>query len=367
MPATPKASTGSPHCAILLETIERGASRVRVSISSRRGAQYRMLAFAACMATSACLHESGPRFSDPPADLQAVATVAFTEGPTVDRDGRVYFSEMLSGRILVYTPESLVPQSPAEGGQDQRALGRALGGGVEIFREPSQGANGLIIDPQRRLIAAEIVSRRVTRTDLETGAIEVLAENSPATPIDMPNDVTLDGSGRIYFSDFVGRRVYRIDPDGRVERILGPDQVEAPNGLVVAPGDATLYVVEANSRPGGARLIRAYDLAADGSLRGGRVFHDFGKGRSADGLAIDAAGNVYAAAGLHRRRGTSETLDTPAGVHVFAPDGRPIAFHPIPEDSVTNLAFGGQEMRTLYVTAGKTLFSLRVDEPGTPR
>ena len=341
--------------------------RVSGDLMSRSFAGFRVLAIAACVTGSACISDGGPRSGDPAAELQAVATVAFTEGPTVDREGRVYFSEMLSGRILVYTPETVELESPASGGQDQRALGRALGGGVEIFREPSQGANGLLFDAEERLIAAEIVSRRVTRTDLETGRIEVLAANGTATPIDMPNDVTLDGSGRIYFTDYVGRRVYRIDPDGSVERILGPDEVEAPNGIVVAPDDGTLYVVEANSGPGGARRIRAFDLVADGSLRAGRVFHDFGKGRSADGLAIDAAGNVYAAAGLNRPRGTSETLDTPAGVHVFSPAGRPIAFHPIPEDSVTNLAFGGKDMRTLYVTAGKTLFSLRVDEPGTNR
>lgn len=330
-------------------------------------ADYRMLAVAVCLTASACASDGAPRAGEPATDLRAAAIVAFTEGPTVDLAGRVYFSEMLSGRILVYTPEGVEPRSPADGGEDQRALGHALGGRVEIFREPSQGANGLVFDAEGRLIAAEILSRRVTRTDLGTGRIEVLAANGAGTPIDMPNDVTVDGSGRIYFTDFVGRRVYRVDPDGSVDRILGPDEVEAPNGIVVAPDDGTLYVVEANSAQGGARRIRAFDLKADGSLGAGRVFHDFRKGRSADGLAIDAAGNVYAAAGLNRPRGTSETLDTPAGVHVFSPEGRRIALHPIPEDSVTNLAFGGEDMRTLYVTAGKTLFSLRVDRPGTNR
>jgi gluconolactonase len=183
----------------------------------------------------------------------------------------------------------------------------------------------------------------------------------------MPNDITLDGKGRIFFTDLMGRRVYRIDPDGRVERILGENDVEAPNGIVVSPDDGTLFLVEANSQEGGARLIRAYDLAEDGSVDGMRVFHDFRPGRSADGLAIDSAGNVYAAAGLNRPRGTSETLDTPAGIHVFAPDGRLVAFYPIPEDVVTNCAFGGVDMKTLYVTAGKTLFSIRTDVPGTAR
>ena len=99
----------------------------------------------------------------------------------------------------------------------------------------------------------------------------------------------------------------------------------------------------------------------------GGVHHDFAPGRSADGLAIDEEGNVYAAAGLNRPRGTGETLDTKAGIHVFAPDGSPIAFHPIHEDTVTNCAFGGDDMKTLYVTAGKTLFAIRTAIAGTGR
>ena len=114
-------------------------------------------------------------------------------------------------------------------------------------------------------------------------------------------------------------------------------------------------------------MIRAYDLAADGTLSNTRVFHNFYQGRSADGLCIDTLGNLYAAAGLHRRRGTSETLDTKPGIHVFSPDGKLIQFLPVPEDTVTNCAFGGSDMRTLYVTAGKTLFQFRVKVPGTHR
>ena len=86
---------------------------------------------------------------------QGIATVAFTEGPTVDRDGNVYFSEMLTGRILKYTPENDV-DSPAAGSKDaRRSLSSALGG-VETFRSESKGANGLIFDRQGRLIAAEV-------------------------------------------------------------------------------------------------------------------------------------------------------------------------------------------------------------------
>ncbi|MBW2426152.1 MAG: SMP-30/gluconolactonase/LRE family protein [Deltaproteobacteria bacterium] len=321
----------------------------------------------ASLSGCATAHEDAPGgLASPTDEARPAATVAFTEGPTVDREGTVYFSEMVTSRILKYTPPALATDPAGRSRNPSRRLLSVLGG-IETFRTESGGANGLIFDRQGRLIAAEGEARRVTRTDLATDAIEVLAENHPGSPLDLPNDLTLDGRGRIYFTDYLGRRVYRIDPDGSVEQILGPDDVEAPNGIVISPDDRTLYHVEASQREGGARNIRAYDLAEDGTVDNMRVFHDFHPGRSADGLAIDREGNVYAAAGLNRTRGSSETLDTKAGIHVFAPDGRKIGFHPIWEDTVTNCAFGGEDMKTLYVTAGKTLFAIRTEIAGTPR
>jgi gluconolactonase len=97
------------------------------------------------------------------------------------------------------------------------------------------------------------------------------------------------------------------------------------------------------------------------------VHYNFYPGRSADGISIDTAGNLWAAAGLVRRRGTSETLDTKCGVHVISPSGTLVKFIPIGEDTITNTAFGGPDMKTLYVTAGKTLYKLRVDVAGMAR
>jgi gluconolactonase len=98
-----------------------------------------------------------------------------------------------------------------------------------------------------------------------------------------------------------------------------------------------------------------------------RVHYNFYPGRSADGMSIDTQGNLWASAGLNRRRGTSETLDTKCGIHVISPQGKLIKFIPIPEDTLTNNAFGGPDMKTLYITAGKTLFKIRTDIPGLPR
>jgi gluconolactonase len=279
-------------------------------------------------------------------DPDVVAVIAFTEGPTVDADGNVYFTETRGERILKFTP----------------------GKGVTTFRENSNAANGLIFDGQWRLIACEGGAKpRVTRTDLSTGKIEVLAESYEGQPLGSPNDVTLDSKGRIYFTDYRGKSIYRIDPDGKLARILTAPQIEVPNGIVISPDDKTLYHVESNSAEGGARMIRAWDLSEDGTVSNMRVFYNFYPGRSADGISIDVEGNVYAAAGLNRPRGTSETLDTKPGIHVISPQGKLLKYYPIWEDTITNCAFGGPDMKTLYVTAGKTLFAIRTGIAGTRR
>jgi len=299
----------------------------------------------------------------PQTEATAATITAFTEGPTVDADGNVYFTEIINQRIMKMTPDGM----------------------LSIFREQSNTANGLLFDEQWRLIACEGASikgnrplgfspfagnemkPRVTRTDLKTGKVEVLADGFEGKPFVGPNDVTYDKQGRLYFTDLPGGAVYRIDTDGKLSRILNTPEVQRPNGIQISPDDKTLYLVEANQTEGGARMLRAYDLQPDGSVKNMRVFHTFSPGRSADGMCTDSAGNVYAAAGLHQRRGTSETLDTRCGVHVFSPDGKLIRFIPIPEDTITNCAFGGPDLKTLYVTAGKGVYQAKVDVAGSRR
>lgn len=287
---------------------------------------------------------------------QLAATLTFTEGPTAAPDGSVYFTEVVNQRIMKL-------------GTDGR---------LTVFRENSNVANGLLFDPEGRLIACEGATfqrpgvkvsgiPRVTRTDMKTGQIEVLAESFDGKPLTGPNDVTIDSKGRLYFTELGGAAVYRIDAPGKIARILAAPDVQNPNGIQISPDDRTLYLVEANQAQGGARLIRAYDLQADGSVTNMRVHFDFSPGRSADGMSIDSQGNLWAAAGLNHTRGTSETLDTKCGVHVISPQGKRIQFIPIVEDTITNTAFGGADMKTLYITAGKNLYQVRTDIAGLPR
>jgi gluconolactonase len=292
-------------------------------------------------------------------EVEVATSVSMLEGPTVAADGTVYFTDILMQRIMRFSKD----------------------GKFSIFRDKSNIANGMVIDPQGRLIAAEgAVSPtaersgmatggipRVTRTDLKTGRMEILADKYNGKPLSGPNDVTIDKQGRLYVTDSTGAAVYRIDGPGKVARILAAPDIQRPNGIQIAPDDRTLYLVEANGAQGGARMIRAYDLLPDGSVKNMRVFYNFYPGRSADGMSIDTKGNLYAAAGLHRTRGTAETLDTKCGVYVISPQGKLLKFIPIPEDYITNTAFGGPDMKTLYITAGKTLYKMRNDIAGLPR
>jgi gluconolactonase len=287
---------------------------------------------------------------------EIATTVAFTEGPAVDREGNVYFTELVFQRIMKLTPK----------------------GELSVFRERSNNANGMLIDPEGRLVACEgagsqrmgvtqTFKPQVTRTDLRTGKMEVLADNYQGKPFVGPNDVTIDSKGRLYFTDLTGGAVYRFDGPGQLARILATPDIQRPNGIQISPDDRTLYLIEANQTQGGARMIRAYDLRPDGTVANMRVHYNFYPGRSADGMSIDSQGNLYASAGMGQLRGTSETLDTKTGVYVISPQGKLLTFFPIAEDYITNNAFGGPDMKTLYVTAGKTLYKLRTEIAGLPR
>jgi gluconolactonase len=152
-----------------------------------------------------------------------------------------------------------------------------------------------------------------------------------------------------------------------VTKILAAPAIQFPNGIQISPDDRTLYLVESNQSAGGARRIRAYDLAENGTVSNMRVFYNFSPGRSGDGMSIDTQGNLIVSAGMNQARGSSETLDNKTGIYIISPLGKLLKFIPIAEDYITNNAFGGPDMKTLYVTAGKTLYKLQMDIPGLPR
>ncbi len=285
-------------------------------------------------------------------ETRVVDRKVFTEGPAVAPDGRVFFTNATNAKILVWDP-----------------VKRQL----STFREESGEANGLWFDPQGRLLACEGKTGRVTRTDMKSGAIEVLVEKFNGHDLGAPNDLTMDAKGRIYFTSRLPHTdpkthnvnsVYRIDPDGKVARVLSEPTIHMPNGVDVSPDGRTLYLIESDGRENRNRCILACDLRDDGSVGPARKLFDFYPGRGGDGLCVDAAGNLYVAAGLHKTRGTHETLDTRPGMHVISPDGKLLAFIGTPVDTLTNCAFGGADRRTLYITCGDRLLSVRTQHPG---
>jgi len=254
-------------------------------------------------------------------------------------------------------------------------------GKSRIYRKDA-GTNGLLFDTKARLLACDSEARRMVRFESD-GSVTVLTDRFEGKRYNTPNDLTLDSKGRLYFSDpRYGDRtgmeqfdehgktvegVYRLDPDGKVTRIIGRE-VERANGVLVSAGDRYLYVADNNNNTdGGARKLWRFDLKADGSvnLSSKKLLYDWGKGRGPDGLKQDQKGRLYVAAGLNKPNPPFEPdADVKGGIYVLDPEGKRLTFSPVPTDEVTNCAFGGDDLKTFYITGGGTLYSIRATTPG---
>jgi gluconolactonase len=221
---------------------------------------------------------------------------------------------------------------------------------ITVFRRPSDGANGLALDLEGRLLAAERDTRRVTRTESD-GTVTPIAERFEGARLNEPNDIAVRSDGTIYFTDplygdqpselnFYG--VFRIAPDGGVTAERRGSILEAPNGIALSPDETLLYVAN-----WAGDEVWMFDVAADGSLSEAQTFVDTGDGP--DGIAADNAGNLF--------------VTTANGIEVFAPDGASWGVIPVPR-TPANCAFGGADARTLYITAGEGLYRVTLAHPG---
>lgn len=237
------------------------------------------------------------------------------------------------------------------------------GEGVTTFRQPCFKSNGLAWDREGRLVVCEHASSRVTRTEAD-GSSTTLASHYEGKELNSPNDIVVKSDGGIYFTDptygrmeYYGvprepqlgfRGVYRIEPDGRRLTLLADDFAQ-PNGLCFSRDEKLLFVNDTERQH-----IRVFEVAADGTLRNGRVWaQTTGEGAGApDGMKLDSAGNLYCCG--------------PGGIHVFASDATCLGVIRTPEYPA-NFCWGDDDFRSLFITASTSIYRIRVAVPGTPQ
>jgi gluconolactonase len=160
--------------------------------------------------------------------------------------------------------------------------------------------------------------------------------------------------------------VYRVDAPGKVTRILS-GAVERPNGILVSPDDRYLYVADnLNNRAGGARKLYRFDLKSDGTVDAAtrRLIFDWKAARGPDGFKMDREGRFYVAAGRNRANAFETAEEFRGGIYILSPEGKLLEFVPLEKDEVTNCAFGGPDLKTLFITAGDELWSVAVKTAG---
>jgi len=263
-----------------------------------------------------------------------------TEGPVWWSDGGyLLFSSIGENRRIRYTP----------------------GKGTSVDKENTNGANGLTRDPQGRLVACEGLTRRVVREERD-GSVTVVASSFQGKRINKPNDVVVKSDGAIYFTDpwnilpvpnqwdlqFNG--VFRVAPDlGSITLLV--DHFVLPNGLAFSPDESVLYINDSRRRQ-----IRAFDVTPNGLLakQTERVFVELSgtEPGGPDGMKVDAAGNVYCGG--------------PGGIYIMDPKGNKLGRIVHGQPQTTNLAFGGDDWKTLFFTTRSTFGSVRVKIAGVP-
>jgi gluconolactonase len=266
----------------------------------------------------------------PGAKLERVVTGRkFTEGPVwvgaEGGGGYLAFSDIPNSTIHKWSPEA----------------------GLSVLRHPSNQTNGNTLDREGRLISCEHEGRRVVRTESD-GSVTVLADAYEGHKLNSPNDAAVKSDGTIWFTDppyGVDRKlveqphnnVFRLDPETKKLVAVAAD-FDMPNGICFSPDEKTLYVAD-SGRP---HHIRAFEVKGDNTLGAGRVFAVIDQGVP-DGIRCDAAGRVWSSAG--------------DGAQVFSPEGKLLGRVLCPE-TPANLAFGGKDGRTLFLTARTSVYAI---------
>ncbi len=266
---------------------------------------------------------------------------AFTEGPAWDGSNIIYFSD------LNFTDDSLATTHKFH----------IDTGEFTQFIRPSMQANGLMFDREHKLMAARHQTGDVVKIDTQSKAVEVISGQYQGKRFNQPNDLVMDKSGGIYFTDPTwnpeqpqdARAVYYINAEGVLQRII--DDTDKPNGIILSLDETTLYITDTDSFD-----VRSYPVLAPGKLDALTLFAKLerkegytGTNSGADGMAIDRNGNLF--------------VTTATGVQVFNDKGKAIGVIKLPE-APTNCTFAGQDLDTLYITAQKNLYSIKLNTTG---
>jgi gluconolactonase len=255
----------------------------------------------------------------------------FTEGPAVDSQGNVYFTDQPNNKILKWSVE----------------------GKLTVFCDQCGRANGLYFDSKGNLISCSDQENEMWSID-QNGNHSVLVADFLGKKLNGPNDTWVHPSGSIYFTDPLYPRPYwkrspDMQQDGQHVYFLSPDRknlvrvindLKQPNGIIGTPDGKTLYVADIK-----AGKTFKYSIQADGSLTGKTLFASMGS----DGMTIDKKGNIYL---------------TGKGVTVFNSKGEKIDHIPIDAGWTANVCFGGKDMKTLFITASESFYGLKMKVAG---
>lgn len=234
------------------------------------------------------------------------------------------------------------------------------GQGATIALEKTNEANGITRDLQGRLLSAEHLTRRVTRTEPD-GSLTVVANSFQGKRLLRPNDVVVKSDGAIYFTDPGGplapdqwdvthAGVYRVSPDLGTMSLL-TDEMVGPNGIAFSVDERVLYVSDARTRH-----IKAFDLLPNGVIakQTSRILVDLAGPEPGvpDGIKVDTAGHVYSGGA--------------GGLYILDGQGKKLGRIAHGEAATTNVAFGGDDWKTLYFTTRSTLYRVNLKVAGVP-
>lgn len=268
----------------------------------------------------------------PGATLEKLADgFLFTEGPAVDKEGNIYFTDQPNNRILKWS----VSQE------------------LSVFHDDCGRANGLYVDKDGNIISCSDMDNELWSID-KNGTITVLVSDYHGKKLNGPNDLWIRPDGGIYFTDPLyprnywtrspgmqqdGQHVYYLSPD-RQQLFRVDEELEQPNGIIGTPDGKFLYVADIK-----AGKTYVYSIQPDGSLADKKLFTNMGS----DGMTIDEKGNIYL---------------TGRGVTVFNPAGEQILHIPVDAGWTANVCFGGKDRQTLFITATESLYGLQMNVKG---